>query len=1455
MGDKLKLTIKGREFSVDWDKGRDPTPDEVAAISKAIAAREFPAPPGKAKGEVYGPPAPKQLAQPEWLRPKAPVTPSVPTQPQRQDLIDVLSTMTGASRERIARKPSPGELKARAERERKDREARERQSRLDKLPFTVAAIRRAVDLGLSGVETKTGGYVSMRVALANWHRATGETSVEGSNPYALDDPKLYAFDLAGKADPEALIRATGKPYVPSIVENPERGEPMLTNLPSKLVKNVTRGIAEKHKNLSRQEIDELVRQAGDSREAKVGDTVFNFAKYLVPGLNTAAGVEDAGALVARSQEVGPLQAGGEMLEGILRGANVFEPGIDPAERVARGLNALLLGLGVTAGARKAFTRGQDALVVKELARKTGKSEAEVRSTLGEMRKQVAQQAHDAAWGTQQVLSDAKPGGSQPRTKRRATGALPAPPTVDAKGRPGRILPDPIVGKKPKSPRQILDDAMRDLGRVFTGKPDSRRAYGTYKPGNMRTTIARFADLDTAVHELSHRIDDEFGLISGYGAKRQRSPFDSELFQPELLHTTSRRYTLAQKRLEATAEFLRLYAINPSEAKRLTPSFHSYFERTVPANVRGALRRFGDDIRVYAGASNVEKVAANIVFDDPGRVTRANVVDRVRGFLGVGQNYYRTSGVSRVKAAVTDSLDPLVKATEEAMRRRGLGELLPSKDPRTLATAHAYVTNKVDQILTGGMVNHRNETVGRPFAEILEALDTTTKDSLERDVRDMLAFMVSERQIEKSLLKGDDAITNLGGGIYSNDAVAAQAIQEISKDPARLARIQEAAKRYREHADKLLRYAVAKGRLTTDDYLRIRSQNEYYVALNRIVDDSPDAKRYYGRGLASRQEVARGLKGSGREIQDPLVSLLEQTFVVVKESDRNEVMSKLADLLDGDGRGMHQGEAVDLASIGHKVPATQKSGGELVTIYRGGKPERWWFEEGLRNSLQGVGTVVQFGHPAIDKAITFLPDLVRAAITRSPGFFGRNIQRDTLSRLVLSRDGSGIKDMLRRATPDELSDYKLYGGGMSRSDYLEGAVSYYRVQRKMMDEAAKDPGSVLLVPGKWLKGGVDKYLGAIESGERANRLAEYRKAFDSAKRKGMSDYDAKLYAAEQSRELLDFARSGYAVRWANRLVPFLNASIQGTSRTFTAFAEASGPGKAKIAGKMATRVAMVVGVPTLAQRMWNASMGAEDEYLQLPLHVRTQFWNVKLPDGTWARVPKPFELGSLSTAFERAVDEIRGKGDGWEGLPEQLFEQMNPVKREVTTGGAYTPLFESAFNRDTFRNRDIVSAHERDQALELREGAKRASTLGQVLQQVFRTDARYMDHYVESFGGDFGRVAIAASDIGRKDKLVPGSRLLQATTGMNMEPAGPSSVDAGWVLDRAKELGVRQTEFDAGFQEALRAYWDAKTEQRKYAAAARVRAAATRLRSRMERASKGKSGTKRLDAMRSVLRGR
>lgn len=920
---------------------------------------------------------------------------------------------------------------------------------------------------------------------------------------------------------------------------------------------------------------------------------------------------------------------------------------------------------------------------------------------------------------------------------------------------GRTAVMPLAAP-PKKVRDIINDLAKGLKQALFFLNPGRRALGTYSPSSSAVKIKFNGDLDTTAHEIGHAIDDKYKILveisADPNAVNQLKPYSKYGSKPPKGHPNPQQYRLA----EGFAEWVRAYVVNPDQAKKDAPGVFQAYEKMVPESDRKHIDQFSTDIRTLAGASAHDLIMANVEVKPK---DKQNILQRLFSKEETNSEF-NVSWADKFAVNWTNPLQVFNKAFEYAKGIKGVDEVLPQNNPEILSRLLLGIDGKFGAMLEEGITDAEGNVMldanGKPMniSWLLAPFDNSDVASIEKDMEATISYMVAQRTIELGKRFGrDKGLSGIGAGIKSDIEAAEARLKELEDgDPETFARIEEAAKRYRDFSDTILRYMVDKGRISEESYQEIKDNNEQYVAMQRVYEISADQElesSFGGKGsLGSTSEVIKKIKGSSKTIINPYIPLLDTLYKGIKESDRNEVMVAFRDMLV-DRRAMYDGDPQRLSDIGVQAKQGDKN---TTTIFVDGKPEYWVFQKDVYSAIKSLDSD-GYKLPLLVR----LPGLVlRNLTTNFPIFAARNWARDLQDRLIKSNDNEGLSGIKNLFGDKQHWKDLAMRGGLNAGYYYRDRTHYYGLLREAMTDMAKDKKFILMDPEAFKRIG-NKYQDILSLSEGSNRVAEYRTALAAAKKQGMDDYNASLYAAYRSRDLIDFAVAGHYMRIANQLIPFSNAAVQGLRSTY---ATATTDPKA-----FATRVALYSVIPQIAMWFWNHRDEEEaEEYENMPGYQRDMYWMFKVGDNKWAAIPKPFELSLPAAGIDRFLSKMVGKNkDAFKGYAGAVANSFMPFD-ESNLAGPFQTYVEGISNYDFFREKHIVPPAENALNMALRH-TKSASVLGQKLQElsgfvddgsnaafgtdkgIFTTDARKIDHFVQGQFSYFGKLAMDVSNIG------------------------------------------------------------------------------------------------------------
>lgn len=785
----------------------------------------------------------------------------------------------------------------------------------------------------------------------------------------------------------------------------------------------------------------------------------------------------------------------------------------------------------------------------------------------------------------------------------------------------------------------------------------------------------------------------------------------------------------------------------------------------------------------------DKAAKDIISENIqiGKPERKGAVAR---FLeNVGDENFNVNWMDRLGREFLDSLFVFDKAAERAKGIRGIDKVLPAEDPMTLVRLLNGFDASFNSAMDKGMFNAKLERIKSSDGDVmnldwlLKPMASETKAEYDQMVKDVTSYMVAKRTVELSKrFDREEMISGIGEDNVTDLEMAKQALKDFETDPNK-DRIEEAAKRYREMADAGLRYMVDKGRLAEEvrdkdgnligGYKFIKENNLEYVALQRLNQTEAGEPIEFnikkGGNVGGVSEPVKKIKGSEKRIQDPYVSLLDNLNKMMKESDRNEVVLSFRNLIENEqDPQMRQ----SLESIGKKVGSKDK---ETITVFVDGKPEYWKFQQDIYTALKGLDSEA-YNLPGF---VTILPKVLRWTVTRFPTFAARNIVRDFQSRLLLS-NANPWESIKRSITTADKWDEAARVGALNAGMYTQGKELYYELLGDAAKKLTKE-GSFVITPDK-VKSLWNTYEKALYKSETTGRVSEYEASFNEAKKQGMDDYNAMLYAGSRARGLIDFAVAGNTMRVINQLIPFSNAAVQGLR-------SASIRAKENPAG-FAMRVALFSLIPEVA--IYSLNRGDEKKqkmYEALPDWQRDMFYNVYVGNNKWLSIPKPFELSLFGSALNRGMSYADGNKKSFDGFGGSAYKSLMPVEGTDIVG-PYGKILEVTANYDFFRDREIIPRSQLALDMSLRD-TEDASRIGKVIGDLMKADPRMVDHYIKGQFSYFGKTALELSNMGRPKGEARDEFKLSEKSGFVKENSAYVSKPVQELRDFADKWGLNQ----------------------------------------------------------------
>lgn len=646
----------------------------------------------------------------------------------------------------------------------------------------------------------------------------------------------------------------------------------------------------------------------------------------------------------------------------------------------------------------------------------------------------------------------------------------------------------------------------------------------------------------------------------------------------------------------------------------------------------------------------------------------------------------------------DKLDPI----NEAIKKLGHDpEKLEVQDnPYKLARMANDFKAKVKHVIEHGTLNFK--TLAKTGKSLIEIVEPHSKD-----INGLKAYLIAERALEVE-----------SRGLKSGfDVEAAKEVVRAGK-----AKYSQAAKELVEFQNQNLRYLKDSGAITDTQYGAMVQAGKSYIPFKRLVAHESGT----GKGkLSSLKEF----KGSERGIQDPFLSILENTEAIMELAEKNRAVSAMITLAKKtEGQALFekvptpmraievkaeevaraledQGVIVTRESITREYKKTMKEKGipvtekqiaaavekelehatnvievaEGFTIFRAGSknlaPDEFQvFRDGKREVYRTEPQIAEAikaldGNPASANVALRLMRAVTAVkkvgISLTPDFILRNFIRDQTTAGVYSKHGT---------VPFYQVVAGMYEVGMKRESYWNWL------------KAGGANGAFMELDATYLAKNVFKLneqTGLIDSAwnvvkkpaqmlqvasyviESGPRLAEFKRTS-----KGATQGKAVLEGGFQSREItLDFQRVGAKVAALNSITAFMNVSIQGLDRSIRAVKEdPTGVG---------IKAAAYITAPSIL--LWYANKD-DERYKEIPRWQKDLFWII--PTDDWQKIESEEELQGLPPHL------IQEQSDGFYINRGAIYRIPKPQELGILFGSLPERVLESYFSENPRAMKDF-----------------------------------------------------------------------------------------------------------------------------------------------------------------------
>lgn len=893
--------------------------------------------------------------------------------------------------------------------------------------------------------------------------------------------------------------------------------------------------------------------------------------------------------------------------------------------------------------------------------------------------------------------------------------------------------------------------------VRLGKVGVRKAAGTYKSKAEVIRIRQAKDLTTLGHELAHHF--EKAMFGRVGSKEISNHYD------ELSKIATRPAGKPNKNTiaaEGFAEFVSKYLVNPKQAKEVAPKFYEVFENDIGPKLPEVFKAIKDarkDIIEYYKQPYVNEVLSNISNRPTEGLSPKEKWEQIK------YNFI---------TKWLDDKNPIKYAVEQVEKRSGVklslqdnAYFLSRMFPGWTGKAEAFLQNKPFSYST-----LRDIDGAKSLKEIVQSV---------KNWDEFTAYLTAARALE----------LNARGIETGIDMFAAKATERQLKK-----KYKALADDLYKYQDALLQYQKDSGLISMEDYVAIKEANKKYVPFQRELEKSVGPA--LGSKRLSAKQVVRGIKGSTRDIVNPLESIIKNTFETINAVERNRVGQAIAKLsaLDKSGlfveklpapkeivplsKGINNDSAEAYLLRGIKYDRQNE-----ILVYEYGKPSLYKVDPDIAKVINGVQGSVQKIEAL--NFLKFFTKVFRAGTTGlNLAFAAKNLIRDNFFAYMSSK--ANYKPFVESlgnakiAITKDKAYWEFLKAGASQSSFV--SVDRNALQKniddlsntgyltKVWNRAKEAYDSAGKLDYKKTLENINLLLDRVldlpavisETSELSTRIGEFR---NSMKNKPWTKENIEKAGYNAREVTLDFAKGGIYGKTINQFKAFFNANLLGLEKVYSIATDKRSAIKALwMLGTLGTLTA-------LSNYDWEN--GQEDQDIREVLQAQKDTnWVLKVwGTDTIVRIPKPQQVGFISTMFEQlTTDMLNGLNkQERDEVVDNLFaafvrESGIPTSwsdaAQALSPTMLTPIMENWGNKSMFFGTPIVPATaegalpEYQYTENTRELTKAiSSTLGMFVGKTNTISPAQIENLVRGWTGGVGNYLMDMIDlVGRKSGVLP-----------------------------------------------------------------------------------------------------
>jgi hypothetical protein len=556
-----------------------------------------------------------------------------------------------------------------------------------------------------------------------------------------------------------------------------------------------------------------------------------------------------------------------------------------------------------------------------------------------------------------------------------------------------------------------------------------------------------------------------------------------------------------------------------------------------------------------------------------------------------------------------------------------------------------------------------------------------------------------------------------------------------------------------HNRKMLDTLVDSGMISRELSDQLKREYPNYVPLNRIFSEA-EQSTMAGMGKSSAvasvgtQKVVKRLKGSERDIENPLESILTKTSQVFEQAEKNKAATMLAGYKDLPGNPFSLEEV-----IGSKSP-----GESTISFFDNGAKRVFKTDPEIANAAKNMSQQ-QIG--LLGQIFAIPTRLLKLGATGlNLPFVASNLAKDQVFATINSTRAlsTSLANPVNfgKALFETLKQGKLY------DDWQRSGSSFtsWDMQRNASKptvealRAGKDAGSRVLYTVKHPQSFIKTLEDAIGKSEEVTRIQQFNGMRDKLVSEGRTLEDATILAANASRnDTTNFARRGEWGTVINSAIPYINAGIQGSRTLVTSLKTRPVQTTFKIAGLVFTPLAMATA--------WNLKDPKRKEaYNDIPEYEKDGNIiiipenPVKDANGRWNAIKIPMTPGvsNLASILRRQIEGVDNfDTESFARVSGDLLTagtSINPVQTDKLiaqlTPQALKPGIESFTNKNLFTGLPIVPDSMKDLPAEEQVKTNTSGT-ARIIGGMTGSSPLKVENAIRTAGGGVGQQLLNASD--------------------------------------------------------------------------------------------------------------